>query len=51
MSPMRRYAALLLGAALVVYASAAFAAPALSVKTKTIEATVEIDPALIASRR
>ncbi|MGD9845071.1 MAG: DUF4163 domain-containing protein [Variibacter sp.] len=46
MSTTRRYAALLLCAAFAAFEGAALAAPALSVKTHAIEATVEIDPAL-----
>jgi hypothetical protein len=46
MSTARRYAALLLCAAFAVFEGVALAAPALSVKTSTIEATVELAPAL-----
>jgi hypothetical protein len=46
MNVARRYAALLLCAAFAVFEGAALAAPAVSIKTSTIEATVEIDSAL-----
>jgi hypothetical protein len=43
---LRCYAALALAAAILVFTSAAIAAPAIDAKTRTLEATVDIDPAL-----
>jgi hypothetical protein len=46
MNAARRYAAFLLCAAFVTFESAALAEPAVSIKTSTIEAAVEIDAAI-----